>query len=148
PQWVRASALSNYWYGFNGDRMPDDLREFRTKAIDDFLKAVYTLQHQMEHPDEDYVPTNLLAQTLKISAPSVTDMVKRLALMEDDETAHKLPVPLLKYTPYHGVRLSPDGEKIALEVIRHHRLIELYLVQKLGYTWDEVHEEAERLEHH
>src|SRR5262249_12288213 len=58
------------------------------------------------------------------------------------------PVPLLEYTPYHGVRLTPDGEKIALEVIRHHRLLELYLVQKLGYTWDEVHEEAERLEHH
>src|SRR5215813_13538073 len=128
--------------------MPDDLREFRTKAIDDFLKAVYTLQHQMEHPDEDYVPTNLLAQTLKISAPSVTDMVKRLALMEDDESVHKLTIPLLEYKPYHGVRLTAEGEKIALEVIRHHRLIELYLVQKLGYTWDEVHEEAERLEHH
>jgi DtxR family Mn-dependent transcriptional regulator len=137
--------------------MSDDLREFRTKAIDDFLKAVYTLQRQMEHPDTDPVPTNLLAQTLKISAPSVTDMIKRLASIEDeadkksrreDENFHKLPTPLLEYTPYHGARLTPEGEKIALEVIRHHRLIELYLVQKLGYTWDEVHEEAERLEHH
>ncbi len=122
--------------------MTEDLREIRTKAVDDFLKAVYSLQQQI-----DPVPTTLLAQTLKISAPSVTDMVKRLAGI-DDEHLHRIPVPLLEYEPYHGVRLSPDGKKIALEVIRHHRLIELYLVQSLGYSWDEVHEEAERLEHH
>src|SRR5579871_6455628 len=81
-------------------------------------------------------------------------MVKRLAGIEEEkDKKHKVesepkPAPLLDYKPYHGVRLSPEGEKIALEVIRHHRLIELYLVQALGYSWDEVHEEAERLEHH
>src|SRR5260370_34000833 len=76
-------------------------------------------------------------------------MVKRLAGIEDEhdkEKKHERGTPLLDYEPYHGVRLSPHGEKIALEVIRHHRLIELYLVQSLGYSWDEVHEEAERLE--
>src|SRR5260370_25484062 len=78
-------------------------------------------------------------------------MVKRLAGIEDEhdkEKKHERGTPLLDYEPYHGVRLSPHGKKIALEVIRHHRLIELYLVQSLGYSWDEVHEEAERLEHH
>jgi len=126
--------------------MTDELHDVRSKAIDDFLKAVYVLQQQVDH-----VPTTLLAQTLKISAPSVTDMVKRLAGIEDEhdkEKKHERGTPLLDYEPYHGVRLSPHGEKIALEVIRHHRLIELYLVQALGYSWDEVHEEAERLEHH
>jgi DtxR family Mn-dependent transcriptional regulator len=132
--------------------MPDDLHEpfARSKAIDDFLKAVYFLQKQV-----DPVPTTVLAQTLRISAPSVTDMIKRLAGLEENEKKHKRDedeskpnFPLLDYEPYRGVRLSPAGEKIALEVIRHHRLLELYLVQALGYSWDEVHEEAERLEHH
>lgn len=128
--------------------MTDELHDVRSKAIDDFLKAVYALQQQVNP-----VPTTLLAQTLKISAPSVTDMVKRLAGIEDEhdkekDKKHERGTPLLEYEPYHGVRLSPHGEKIALEVIRHHRLIELYLVQALGYSWDEVHEEAERLEHH
>ncbi|HVO44096.1 MAG TPA: metal-dependent transcriptional regulator [Aggregatilineales bacterium] len=126
-----------------------DLRRYRTESIDHFLKAVYHLQQQV-----DPVPTTLLAQYLKITAPSVTDMVKRLAGVEDDkprkdkEGEKTLHTPLLlEYLPYKGVRLTPDGEKIALEVIRHHRLIELYLYQALGYTWDEVHDEADRLEH-
>jgi DtxR family Mn-dependent transcriptional regulator len=132
--------------------MPDDLyeRHNRTKAIDDFLKAVYFLQKQV-----DPVPTTVLAQSLHISAPSVTDMIKRLAGIEEGEKRHKRDeedvksnTPFLEYEPYRGVRLSAAGEKIALEVIRHHRLLELYLVQALGYSWDEVHEEAERLEHH
>src|SRR5262249_12102132 len=129
-----------------------DFTELRSKAVDDFLKAVYVLQQQ--DPEHGPVPTNLLAQTLKISAPSVTDMVKRLAGLEEEKDREKDkkhkegPVPLLEYEPYHGVKLSATGERIALEVIRHHRLIELYLVQALGYSWDEVHEEAERLEHH
>ena len=139
--------------------MTDDLHDVRSKAIDDFLKAVYLLQHQQ--PDNQPVPTTLLAQTLKISAPSVTDMVKRLAGIEEEKDHEKDKdrekkhrgeeehiTPLLDYEPYHGVRLNAQGEKIALEVIRHHRLLELYLVQALGYSWDEVHEEAERLEHH
>ncbi len=119
--------------------MPDDLRDVRTEAVENFLKTVYLLQQQVNP-----VPTTLLAQALKIKAPSVTDMVKRLAGLEGEEIAA---TPLLDYEPYHGVRLSPAGERIALEVIRHHRLIELYLSQALGYSWDEVHDEADRLEH-
>lgn len=125
--------------------------ELRTPAVEDFLKTVYLLQQQAEHPD-DPVPTNLLAQALNIKAPSVTDMVKRLAGVEDEKDEESIPTgpkpaPFLEYVRYKGVRLTPLGEKIALEVIRHHRLIELYLSQKLGYSWDEVHEEADRLEH-
>jgi DtxR family transcriptional regulator, Mn-dependent transcriptional regulator len=106
--------------------MPEE--EIRTKAVDDLLKAVYELQRQ---DAAEAVPTTSL----------VTDMIKRLADPGDDGE------PLLDHKPYHGVRLTARGEKIALEVIRHHRLIELYLVEKLGYGWDEVHAEAERLEH-
>ena len=129
--------------------MPEDLQEMRTEAVEDFLKAVYVLQRQVE-----WVPTTLLARSLNISAPSVTDMVKRLAGIEDDKDrekgkvpGRKLVNPLLEYRPYHGVQLTATGEKIALEVIRHHRLLELYLSQALGYTWDEVHAEADKLEH-
>jgi DtxR family Mn-dependent transcriptional regulator len=129
--------------------MPDDVQELRTEAVENFLKAVYVLQQQV-----DPVPTNLLAQMLNIKAPSVTDMVKRLSGFEEEEKDKKrerkeprLATPLLEYEPYRGVHLSPMGEKIALEVIRHHRLIELYLSEALGYSWDEVHEEADKLEH-
>jgi DtxR family Mn-dependent transcriptional regulator len=134
----------------------DDLRQHRTESIDHFLKAVYTLQQQIDPTDA--VSTTHLAQYLRITAPSVTDMIKRLSGAEDDkpkkdskdskdsERAPRL-TPLLEYLPYKGVRLTPEGEKIALEVIRHHRLLELYLYQELGYTWDEVHDEADRLEH-
>jgi DtxR family Mn-dependent transcriptional regulator len=115
--------------------MPEE--EIRTKAVDDLLKAVYELQQQVA---PEAVPTTSLAKVLNISAASVTDMIKRLADPDDGE-------PLLSHKPYHGVTLTPRGERIALEVIRHHRLIELYLVEKLGYAWDEVHAEAERLEH-
>ena len=113
-----------------------DLRDVRTEAVEDLLKAVFTLQKQI-----DPVPTTLLAKTLNISAPSVTDMVKRLAEPTKNHAA------LLEHRPYHGVRLTPLGEQVALEVIRHHRLLELYLSQALGYSWDEVHSEADRLEH-
>jgi|SRR5581483_1373238 DtxR family Mn-dependent transcriptional regulator len=127
--------------------MPD-VQELRTEAVENFLKAVYILQQQV-----DPVPTNLLAQMLNIKAPSVTDMVKRLSGFEEDKDKKRdkkeagLATPLLEYEPYHGVRLTPMGQKIALEVIRHHRLIELYLSEALGYSWDEVHEEADKLEH-
>ncbi len=125
--------------------MQDNLRELRTEAVDDFLKMVYTLQREV-----DPVPTSLLARSLNITAPSVTDMIKRLAGAEDEkkDKDRKQPPRLLDYEPYRGVRLTPEGETIALEVIRHHRLIELYLSRALGYSWDEVHEEADRLEHY
>jgi len=103
-----------------------------TQAMEDYLKAIYHLRDVAGQ-----VTTQRLADALGVSGPSVTNMVKRL---------HEL--RLLRHTRYHGVELTETGEKIALEVIRHHRLLELYLVESLGYPWDAVHEEAERLEHH
>jgi DtxR family Mn-dependent transcriptional regulator len=110
----------------------DDLDRRVTPAMEDYLKAIYLLQQRAET-----VSTSLLAEQLGGLKPgSVTGMVKKLA-----ETQ------LVTHTPYYGVRLTPAGERIALEVIRHHRLIELYLVEALGYGWDEVHDDADALEH-
>ena len=103
-----------------------------TQAMEDYLKGIYRLQ-----VEGGTVTTQRLAEELGISGPSVTNMVKRL---------HEL--RLLRHAPYHGVHLTEAGEKVALEVVRHHRLLELYLAETLGYGWDEVHAEAERLEHH
>lgn len=112
------------------------LQEFRSEAVEDFLKAVYKLQQQHEQ-----VPTTAIAQELNITPPSATDMAKKLA------DKQRLKEPLLEYTRYKGVKLTELGMEVALEVLRHHRLIELYLVEALGYSLDEVHDEAERLEH-
>ncbi len=109
---------------------PDDQSRI-TPAIEDYLKAIYTLQQQ------GAVTTSLLGEQRGSKPGSVTGMVKKLAEMN-----------LVRHTPYQGVELTAAGERIALEVIRHHRLLELYLVEALGYSWDEVHEEAEKLEHH
>lgn len=106
-------------------------RQRVSAAVEDYLKAIYTLKQR-----HGQVSTSLLADHLGIKPASVTGMLKNL-----DE------LHLVSYTPYYGVDLTPAGEKIALEVVRHHRLIELYLVQALGYSWDEVHDEAEELEH-
>ncbi len=100
-------------------------------AIEDYLKAIYSLQQ-----DGEQVGTTLLAERLNVKPASVSGMLKKLAELG-----------LVQHTPYYGVALTTSGEKIALEVLRHHRLIELYLVEALGYTWDEVHPEAEELEH-
>ena len=105
--------------------------EIYSEAIEDFLKAVYLLQQ--EH---DRVQTSALAETLGITAPSTTEMAKKLAKAN-----------LVEHEPYRGIRLTPSGERVALEIVRNHRLLELFLVRALGYSWDEVHEEAERLEH-
>ena len=102
-----------------------------SKANEDFLKAVYLLQQ-----DQDRVQTSVLADALGISAPSTTEMAKKLAKAN-----------LVLHEPYRGVRLTAIGERVALEIVRNHRLLELFLVQTLGYSWDEVHEEAEHLEH-
>jgi DtxR family Mn-dependent transcriptional regulator len=120
-------------------------RSWRTESVEDFLKAVYLLEQQVAP-----VPTTLLARSLTIEAPSVTDMIKRLATAQPaTESSATPPMPqLLDYEPYKGVTLTEAGRKIALEVVRHHRLLELYLTQKLGYSWDEVHEEADSLEHY
>jgi DtxR family transcriptional regulator, Mn-dependent transcriptional regulator len=109
-----------------------DTKERITPAIEDYLKAIYTLGHT-----QPQVTTTLLAEHLGFKPASVTGMLKTMADLN-----------LVAYTPYHGVVLTAAGERIALEVVRHHRLIELYLVEALGYGWDEVHDEAERLEHH
>lgn len=103
-----------------------------TPAMEDYLKEAFKLQQEGQP-----ATTQRLAERLGLSGPSVTNMVKRL-----DE------LHLARHTPYQGMELTDAGNRVALEVIRHHRLIELYLANALGYSWDEVHEEAERLEHH
>jgi DtxR family transcriptional regulator, Mn-dependent transcriptional regulator len=102
-----------------------------TRAQEDYLKALYLL-HGHERP----VPTRDLAQRLGISSPSVSEMVTRLTAQG-----------LVEHDRYRGQQLTREGRKVALELIRHHRLLEMFLVQVLGYSWDEVHDEAERLEH-
>jgi DtxR family Mn-dependent transcriptional regulator len=102
-----------------------------TRAQEDYLKALYHL-----HGDRRPVPTRDLARRLGISSPSVSEMVIRLTAQG-----------LVEHNRYRGQQLTRDGRKIALELVRHHRLLEMFLVQVLGYSWDEVHDEAERLEH-
>ena len=109
---------------------PDDRSE-HSRAVEDYLKAVYKLQRA-----DESVATTALAGELGRSAASVTNMVKALA----DQG-------LLDHTPYYGVRLTPRGEIAARRIIRRHRVIETYLIDRLGYEWDSVHDEAERLEH-
>jgi DtxR family Mn-dependent transcriptional regulator len=102
-----------------------------TRAQEDYLKALYQL-----HGDQRPVPTRELAKRLGISSPSVSEMVTRLSAQG-----------LVEHDRYRGQQLTREGRKVALELVRHHRLLEMFLVQVLGYSWDEVHEEAERLEH-
>ena len=104
-----------------------------TISIQDYLKHIYELTENGESAS-----TNALAEKLNIRAPSVTGMIQKLASSKP---------PLVEYQKHQGVTLTKEGKKAALEVIRHHRLLEAWLVQTLGYSWDEVHEEAERLEH-
>lgn len=104
----------------------------RTEAVEDYLKAIYLVG-----AERGEATTQVLAERLGVAAPSATGMLKKLAELK-----------LVKHEPYHGVSLTAAGRKIALEVIRHHRLLELYLAEALGYSWDKVHAEAEKLEHH
>jgi len=106
-------------------------RSALTRSQQDYLKALYLL-----HGDQRPVPTGDLAQRLGISSPSVSEMVVRLTAQG-----------LVEHDRYRGQQLTREGKKVALELVRHHRLLEMFLVKVLGYTWDEVHEEAERLEH-
>jgi DtxR family Mn-dependent transcriptional regulator len=108
-------------------------KKSRSQSVEDYLKAVYELTR-----DAERASTNALAEYLDVAAASVTGMLQKLA--ESDP-------PLLQYLKHRGVQLTKEGEKVALETIRHHRLIELFLHEILGYDWDEVHEEADRLEH-
>lgn len=104
-----------------------------SKAMEDYLKTIYKLERE---GSGEPVGTGALADTLAVSAPSATGMLKKLAELH-----------LVEHNPRHGVTLTPAGEKVALEVVRHHRLLESYLKEALGYDWDAVHEEADRLEH-
>ena len=103
----------------------------QTQAVEDYLKAIYELQ-----VEGGKVSTTSLSERLSVAPASVTGMAKKLAKMK-----------LVVHEPYQGVELTPAGEKIALEVIRHHRLVESYLAEALGVPWDKVHEEADRWEH-
>ena len=100
-------------------------------AMEDYLKTIYLLGRNGEK-----VSTSALAKKLNCSAASVTNMLQKLASLK-----------LVQYKPYQGVKLTTTGNRVALEVLRHHRLIELYLKEVLGYSWDKVHAEAEQLEH-
>jgi DtxR family transcriptional regulator, Mn-dependent transcriptional regulator len=102
-----------------------------TRSQQDYLKALYQL-----HGDQRPVPTRELAQRLGISSPSVSEMVTRLSSQG-----------LVEHDRYRGQQLTREGRKVALELVRHHRLLEMFLVEVLNYSWDEVHDEAERLEH-
>ncbi|WP_049984689.1 MULTISPECIES: metal-dependent transcriptional regulator [Halobacteriales] len=102
-------------------------------VMEDYLKAIYVL-----HAEADgNVKTSDIATQLDVKPPTVTSMLKKLAEKN-----------LVNHEPYQGVELTPTGESVALEVIRHHRLLEAYLTEELGYDWSEVHDEADRLEHH
>jgi len=112
-----------------GREPTDDL----TAPVEDYLKAIYDVERES---DADAAATNDIASRLAIAPASVTGMVRRLA-------EHGL----VAYERYRGVRLTPAGRRAALRTIRRHRIIEAYLAQALGYPWDRVHDEAERLEH-
>lgn len=112
--------------------MTRDIRAALTPAMEDYAKTIYKLQQA----GEDRVSTNGLAMEMGVAPSSVTSMMKSLAR-----------VGMVEHTRYHGVRLTIAGERVALEVIRHHRLLERYLQEFLGFGWDEVHDEADRLEH-
>ena len=104
----------------------------RSQAVQDYAKAIYALELR----EGEAVSTNALADRLGVTAASASGMVKRL-----DELG------LVEHQPYRSVSLTENGRRVALEVMRHHRLLELYLVKSLGVPWDRVHQEAEVLEH-
>jgi DtxR family Mn-dependent transcriptional regulator len=107
------------------------LSDSLTRSVEDYLKAIYQLS-----PEGRPASTSDIAHLLALSAPSVTGMVKRLS-------EHGF----LEHVPYRGVQLTDEGRRAALRMVRRHRLVEAYLVEFLGYSWDTVHDEAERLEH-
>lgn len=110
--------------------MPDPTAGL-SRSVEDYLKAIYSLSEQGEAAS-----TSALASALDVQPASVTGMAKRLA-----------EAGLVEHVPYRGVRLTDDGVREALRVLRRHRIIETYLCGRLGYSWDDVHDEAERLEH-
>ena len=111
--------------------MTNSRERLLSQAAEDYLKAIYKLEE-----NEESVATTDLAKKIGTTPAATTKMIKQLA--ENNLVTHE---------PYHGVRLTASGRRIALEIIRHHRLLELYLHRELGYGWDEVDAEAEKLEH-
>lgn len=109
----------------------DIVREPLTRSSEDYLKTIYRLS-----TGGSAAATTDLAHALELTPASVSGMIKRLSEQK-----------LLEHVPYRGVRLTAEGRRIALQMLRRHRIIESYLVAKLGYTWDTVHDEAEHLEH-
>jgi DtxR family transcriptional regulator, Mn-dependent transcriptional regulator len=105
-----------------------------SESVDDYLKAIF----ELSGPAGEAATSNAIAQRLGVSAPSVTGMLQKLS------TAKR---PCITYQKHRGARLTNGGRKRALRIIHRHRLVELFLCQVLGYSWDEVHPEAERLEH-
>jgi DtxR family Mn-dependent transcriptional regulator len=114
-----------------GPELQIDMRPALSESQEDYLKQIFLLGGEGHR-----VSTQDLARRLRVKPASVTEMVGRLAQLG-----------LVEHAPYRGVQLSDAGRRVALEMLRHHRLLETYLVEALGYTWDQVHEEAERLEH-
>jgi DtxR family Mn-dependent transcriptional regulator len=109
-----------------GQRRPE-----LSESQEDYLKQIFLLGG-----DGDRVSTQALSRRLRVKPASVTEMIGRLAQLE-----------LVEHAPYRGVELTATGRRVALEMLRHHRLLETFLVEVLGYDWDQVHDEAERLEH-
>jgi len=107
------------------------IRSEISSVMEDYIKAIFNLIQK-----EGKANTNDLAKSMNVSAPTVTQMVKRLVDLK-----------LVRHEPYKGVSLTASGDKMALETIRHHRLLEQYLYEALGVPWDKVHSEAEKLEH-
>lgn len=105
-----------------------------TRSVEDYLKAIFAFSEERLANEAN---TGDLAAALNVSPPAISKMLKQLQTQR-----------LVTHTPYHGVRLTAQGRRIALRIVRRHRLLERYLVEALGYALDEVHDEAERLEHH
>jgi len=105
-----------------------------SESVDDYLKAIF----ELSDPAGEAATSSALAQRLGVSAPSVTGMLRKLSTGDR---------PSIAYRKHRGARLTHEGRKRALRIVRRHRLVELFLCQVLGYSWDEVHQEAEKLEH-
>ena len=104
-----------------------------SQAVEDYLKAIFEITRKATRAS-----TNDIAELLEVTPASVTGMLHKLTTIRP---------PLIQYEKHHGAVLTQKGEQLALEVIRHHRLLETFLQDKLGYSWDQVHDEADRLEH-
>lgn len=103
-----------------------------SQSVEDYLKVIYVLE-----TEGTGATTTNIAEMMNVSSASVTNMLKKLAASN-----------FIEHKSYKGAALTEAGRKIALEILRHHRLLELYLKEVMGYSWDEVHDEAEKLEHH